>query len=119
MHNQKEAAQQFYESVKEVLIKLGCYQCKLDLALFIYRYNNILSSIIAKHIDDFLHNGGYQFKKDILQPITKKFIAGKLDEGSFNYVGFQIMQDNQGITISQSHYVKDIDEITVTLKRST
>ena len=46
-------------------------------------------------------------------------MAGKLDEGSFNYVGFQIMQDNQGITISQSYYVKDIDEITVTPKRST
>ena len=46
-------------------------------------------------------------------------MAGKLDEGSFNYVGFQIMQDNQGITISQSHYVKSMDEITVTPERSS
>ena len=36
------------------------------------------------------------------------FVAGKLDEGSFNYVGFQIMQDNQGIVISQSHYVQTL-----------
>ena len=55
---------------------LGCYQCKLDPALFIYRYNNKSSAIIALHIDDFLHTCDFQFKKDILQPLTKKFIAG-------------------------------------------
>ena len=66
----------FYESVKEVLITLGCYQCKLDAALLIYRCNNKLSGIIALHVDDFLHTGDYQFKKDILQSLTKKFIAG-------------------------------------------
>ena len=32
-----EPVQQFYESIKEVLIILGCYQCKLDSAVFIYR----------------------------------------------------------------------------------
>ena len=99
LYGLSEAAQQFCESVKEVLIILGCYQCKLYPALFIYRYNNKLSGIIALHVDDFLHTGNYQFNKNILQPLTKKFIAGKLDEGSFNYVGFQIMQYNQGITI--------------------
>ena len=114
-----EAARQFYDSVKEVLITLGCCQCKLDLALFIYTHNNKLSGIIALHVDDFLHTGDCHFKKDIIQPLTKKFVAGKLDEGSFNYVGFQIMQDNQGIAISQPHYVQNTDEITVTPERST
>ena len=97
---------------------IGCYQCKLDPALFIYRYNNQLSGIIALHVDDFLHAGDDHFHNDIFQPLTKKFIAGKLDEGSFSYVGFQLMQDNLGITISQSHYVKNIDEIIITSERS-
>ena len=59
--------------------------------------------------DDFLHHtGDYHFKKDIIQPLIKKFVAGKLDEGSFNYVGFQIIQDNQVITVSQSHMFKTL-----------
>ena len=80
LYGLSEAARQFYESVKEVLITLGCYQCKLGLALFIYGYKNKLSGITVLHVDDFLHTGDYKFKKDILQPLTKKFIAGKLDE---------------------------------------
>ena len=101
------------------MFTLGCCQCKLDPILFIFRHNTKLSDIIALHVDDFLHTCDYQFKLNIIQLLTKKFMAGKLDEGSFNYVGFQIMQDNQGITISQSHYVKSMDEITVTPERSS
>ena len=119
LYGLSEAALQFCDSVKEVLITLGCCQCKLDPALFIYRHNSKLSGIITLHVDDFLRTGDYQFKKDIIQILTKKFIAGKSDKVSFNYVGFQIMEDNQGITISQSHYAQNIDEIIVTPERST
>ena len=44
-----------------------------------------------KYIDDFLHAGENEFHM-IMAKLRERFLAGKLEEGQFGYVGFKIKQ---------------------------
>ena len=95
-----DAACNFFESVKDVSINLDCYQSKLNSVLFIFKHDDILSGTFACHVDDFLHTQAtHPLKNDTLTLLTEKIIAGKYDS-FFSYISFQIMKDNQGITLS-------------------
>ena len=56
-----DGARQFYQSVKEELINLGCKQANLDPALFYLYTDGKLNEFICCHVDDFLHAGNEQF----------------------------------------------------------
>ena len=55
LYGLKNWVRQFYESVKEELLKLGFTQCKLDPAVFYVHENKKLIGTICCHVDDFLH----------------------------------------------------------------
>ena len=58
LYDLNDAARQFYYSVVEELIKLGCVQSVLDPALFYKKgKNGNLVGLLVSHIDDFLHAG--------------------------------------------------------------
>ena len=62
LYGLKDGARQFYESVREELMKLGFTQCRLDPALFYVHKDNRLRGIICCHVDDFLHAGDELFE---------------------------------------------------------
>ena len=64
-----------------------------------------MSGVLVSHIDDFLHAGDESFEHDILKPLGKRFLPGRFEEREFKYVGFNVVQDDRGITISMSEYV--------------
>ena len=63
LYGLKDRARQFYESVKEELLKLGFTQYKLDPAVFYIQEDKNLRGVICCHVDDFLHAVD-QFLKD-------------------------------------------------------
>ena len=99
------------------MIDLGCERCSLEPALFYFKKNGELKGMMACHIDDFLHAGDEDFESTCMKPLRHRFLAGKLEEGKFKYVGFQKQQNRDGIIIDQSEYVEDIENVSLSSQR--
>ena len=61
LYGLKDGARQFYESVKEELLKLGFTECKLDPAVLYIQEDKKLRGVICCHVDDFFHEGDQFF----------------------------------------------------------
>ncbi len=117
LYGLNDAARQFYMSVEEQLYKLGLKRCSTDPALFIWEQKGEVKGLLATHVDDFMHCGVPEFD-DIMDRLRKRFIAGKLEEKSFAYVGFDIEQTEDCILLNQQHYMEDLPSKTVNPSRA-
>ena len=63
LYGLKDGAKQFYISIKEELLKLGCKISEMDPAMFFLHKGDKLSGIVCCHVDDFLHAGDEHFEK--------------------------------------------------------
>ena len=113
LYGLNDAARQFYQSMVDCLKNVGCKQSQLDPALFYMIDNGELISIVASHVDDFLHSGTQVFEEKVISKLRKRFVAGKIEENIFRYVGryvgFDIIQDKRGIIMDQSKYISNIE----------
>ncbi|CAC5415686.1 unnamed protein product [Mytilus coruscus] len=112
LYGLEDGARQFYLSVREELLSLGYNQCSLDPAVFVKHTDQRLSGIICWHVDGFLHSGDEKFEKD-MRKLRTRFVAGKIEEKNFSYVGFQIHQKKNGIILDHSTYMEKIDNTTI------
>ena len=117
LYGLKDGARQFYVSVKKELLKLGCKISETDPAMFYLHKGDKLSGIVCCHADDFLHAGEEHFD-NIMISLRKRFVAGKVEERNYNYIGFRITQDKNGITLDQSRYVENIENKAIDPKRA-
>ncbi|CAC5368587.1 unnamed protein product [Mytilus coruscus] len=117
LYGLKDGARQFYFSAREELLSLGCKQCSLDLAVFVKHTDQRLSGIICCHVDDFLQSGDEQFE-EVMRKLRTRFVAGKIEEKNFSYVGSQIHQNKSGIILDHSTYMKKIDNTTIEPSRA-
>ena len=103
----------FYYSVVEAMQALGCQQSRLDPSLYHLRENGQLIGFMASHIDDFLHAGEASFDDKVMARLTSRFMAGKLEVGSFGYVGFTIIQNEQGIVDGSIRVSGNFEDIVI------
>jgi hypothetical protein len=106
LYGLNDAARKFYDSVVMELKRLGCKQSDSDPALFYFKQGTVLCGIVVSHIDDFLHAGNDVFDVSVMDKLRHRFVAGKLMEADFSYVGFGVKQDSNGIVIDQNKFVK-------------
>ena len=110
LYGLNDAARQFYYSVCETLVALGCIQSSLDPSLFYSKgEDGELQGILVSHIDDFLHTGTSEFESNVIKKLGERFLAGKVAGEQFIYIGFQIHQVKEGITLDQNNYVNSIN----------
>ena len=114
-----DASRNWYFSVRDELVRLGCKQSELDKALFRWYNNGNLEGIFVMHVDDFLFAGTQTFNKDVIDPIVSKYQVGRRQIDSFRYVGLQVSQNESGITVNQDEYGSELEEITITPKRKS
>jgi hypothetical protein len=118
LYGLNDAARHFYKGIVEAMISLGCQQSSYDPALFYLQRGGKLIGMMACHIDDFLHAGEADFDA-IMCTLRKQFLAGKLEEGQFKYVGFNIQQFREEIIIDQSEYVESIECVVISPERAS
>ena len=106
LYGLNDGARQFYLSLREELISLGCVVSTVDPSLFIYVNQGELCGVLISHIDDFLHAGGRNFEECIMKPLAKRFIVGRVEQEEFTYVGFEVSQGPTSISISMNSYVE-------------
>ena len=73
-------------------------------SVFYYYKNDKLSWIVAIPVGDFLWAGDVSFSKDII-PACKIFVIGKTSKNAFRYLGLELNQIIQNITLDQIHYI--------------
>ena len=105
-----DAAKLWYNTVKEELISSGCKMLVLDHSVFAFYCENTqkLIGLLLVHVDDFLFGGTAKFKKAIIQKILDKYQISKQSSQSFVYLGWNVVQDEEGISMDQREYCKGI-----------
>ena len=105
-----DAAKLWYNTVKEELISSGCKMLVLDHSVFAFYCENTqkLIGLLLVHVDDFLFGGTAKFKKAIIQKILDKYQISKQSSQSFVYLGWNVVQDEEGISMDQRQYCKGI-----------
>ena len=103
-----DGARQFYLSVRETLLSLGCHICSVDPSLFFYfDCTGQLAGLLISHVDDFLHAGNQEFDSRVMNPLRTRFVAGKVENVVFRYVGFDVLQKTGGsIEIRMDQYLE-------------
>ena len=119
LYGLNDAARQFYISVEECLLSIGCRKSKLDPALFTYHVENELHGMLTCHVDDFAHGGTDDFYKKVVKgAIHARFQVGSSEEGAFKYIGFCLTQNSDGsVILDQSDYVHDMVNMSVSSER--
>ena len=108
-----DASRLCYLEVKKVLLQLGCSVVSGDEAFFYYRKNGNLSGCVLTHVDDFYGGGDVDFKADIMDKIFERFKCSKREHGSFRFTGVDISKTDEGIKMTQNHYVDSLEEVKI------
>ena len=100
-----DTSRKWYEKVKSVLISLNLSMSKGDPSIFYYNKNDKLSGLIAIHVDDFLWSGDEFFSEHIIPQLSKICTIGKVSKNVFRYLGLDLRQNKEFITLDQIHYI--------------
>ena len=112
-----DSPRNWYDSLKEFLLSIGCAQCRYDPGLFYYRVDNKLMAVMLLHVDDFLISGNTKFKKEVVSKILAKYDVSKYVAGTFKYIGMNISQDDEYITVDQFHYADSVKIVDLSAQR--
>ncbi|GAB1607207.1 hypothetical protein Ahia01_001004000 [Argonauta hians] len=110
-----DASRIWYLKVKEVLESLGMKMSIYDEALFYFKVRGKLCGLIAIHVDDFLHVGNCEFEI-VINKIKQQFEISHEHDQFLNYLGLEITQTSDDITLNQFNY---ISKLTVLEKEVT
>lgn len=114
-----DASRNWYQSVCEKMIGLGCKKSKYDPTLFFYCSENGLEGIFLSHVDDFIHAGTKLFEERVLHKIKESFQIGKIERYSFKYIGWNIKSSSEHTTVDQADFIEKLEEIPITVKRAS
>lgn len=114
-----DAARNWYLSIVEKLICLGCKQSNFDKAIFHYSHQSQLCGIFQIHVDDFIHAGNELFQTNVIKQIETTFKISKTEEQNFKYIGLNITHQSGAITVNQNTFIDDLEAIPINPKRST
>lgn len=112
-----DAARKWYLTVKSFLLKMGCNQVKTDPAAFYWYHDGELCGMFLMHVDDFLWGGTKRFENVVIAQIRNHFQVKEQCKNIFRYIGLNIVQNEQGVTVDQNEYCKSLKSINVSAGR--
>ena len=107
VYGMNDAGRKWFFKVEETLVTLGCGKSKFDHCLFYYREKNDLTGLILLFVDDIFYAGMKTFEERIMVQVSQKFMIGRTEEETFQYIGLKIETTKEGITLDQIEYIKE------------
>ena len=107
-----DASRKWYNKVKSVLLSLNLKMSRGDPSIFYYYKDDKLAGIIAIHVDDFLWAGDLLFSNNIISAFCKVFTIGKTSKNTFRYLGLDLNQNCESITLDQIHYIQSLQSLS-------
>ena len=99
--------------LKKELLSLRAEMSSYNQAIFTWFYNGKILGIISTHVDDFCWYGTKMFRTSVIDKIKSKFVVKSEESLDFNYLGLNISQKENGISVSQDEYVKSLELVPV------
>ena len=112
-----DSARNWYASISQFLISVGCQVSLYDKALFSFHHNNKLCGLTLLHVDDFIFSGNQKFLDTVIKPLKKKYEISKHESQIFKYIGIEISQNLKGIIFDQKKYLQCIEPADIPISR--
>ena len=113
LYGLSDAPREWYNRVKDELIKLGATVSLYDKCLFIWHEESKLVGILATHVDDFQYAGTTMWHVNVIDQLRQIFKISKMETSVFRYLGLNIEQTGDGVYVDQNAYVQDLKEIEI------
>ena len=109
LYGLKDSSRGWILEVRQFLLDCGMSQSAMDQAVFFSRdKSGKLEGMIVTHVDDFLFAGCPKFHSGIIQKVLDHYVIGAREDTNLTFTGWQLSQDQKGITLSQQDYQGDI-----------
>ena len=105
--------------MKEELLSLSAKCCRYNPGVFYWHNGGMLHGLITVHVDDLFWGGSKLFENKIIHPFKATFEIGKESSGFFKYLGLQIQQTKDNMTIQQTKYCQALEPIEISKERRT
>src|SRR5215469_3243478 len=104
----KDAARAWYDSLSEIIKKLGGQKSRYDPSIFIWQEgDNGKRGVMICHVDDICFGGNTNFMNKVIGEL-KKMLKIKSEECfKFKYLGIEVVQEGDRIKMDQNKYVQD------------
>ena len=110
-----DSGKKWYLTISVWLVNKGCIKADHDPAFFFYVWKGELRGVICLHVDDGIYCGDTIFEEKIVKPMMERFQFGKIEEGDFKSLGWNIKNNsNKEILVSQVEYI-DLIQMTYLL----
>ncbi|KAL5272502.1 hypothetical protein ACHWQZ_G000641 [Mnemiopsis leidyi] len=113
-----DSARRWYVTLREHLKNMNCKISILDKSLFLYYEGNKLQGITVTHVDDLLHCGTTRFKNSVIRSIHNTFKISRNSSGIFTYLGWNVVQSKDVISVDQRSYASAIKPVEISALRS-
>ena len=110
MYGFKDASRGWWLELDETLTSLGMVRSIYDKAVYLFFVDGVLEGVINCHVDDLNYGGESIFHETIIDKLVKKFVIGRIEDVAFTFIGWDIRQDKNGITVSQNSYLEKLKE---------
>ena len=111
MYGLEDSSRQWYLTLKQTLLDLNCTMSKLDKSLFMYYEENKFQGVLVTHVDDIIFGGTTKFKNNVIAKLADKFKISRMVAGIFEYLGWNIEQSTDHITVDQRSYAEEIKRV--------
>ena len=114
-----DAPRSWYERVKKEFLNLGAIMSVYDPALFFWYKNNRLIGVLTSHVDDFAYCGTTDYLEGVVNKVKCTFKISSEENGSFKYLGLNVLQNDDNISIDQQGYVDSLQPVPIDRKRKS
>ena len=106
MYGLGDASLQWYKTLANKLIKLGCKRLTTDPAMFYWLDSaGQLGGILCLHVDDLIACGKPKYYEEVLSPLLDTFTFGSTSEGEYRCLGWNVSHKDGDILVSQKDYI--------------
>jgi hypothetical protein len=85
--------------------------------MFMWYKNEEIVGHLVSHVDDFNYTGTDEWQRDVMDVVKGKFNISAESESSFLYLGLNVSQYDDVISIDQRHYIDKLREIPLSSER--
>ena len=104
----KMASRKWYERVCKELLNMDVTKSRYDPALFYWHHDGEIQGVLAGHVDDFFWAGSEKFRRKVIGKICETFKISASLKYNFPFLGLQLTQSSDGITVDQFAYMNDL-----------
>ena len=105
-----DAARGWHLALSKKLIEAGSKKCIVDPAMYL-SFSEVdnerrIDGIVLTHVDDLMHGGTKNFENNFMHIVKNSFVFSEEESERFRYIGMNMVQEKNGITVDQNHYIQ-------------